>query len=183
MLYYLAGDLTLVVPDDLLHMLRELRNISVKELHSSMKPSPFLVEGHLLPGLSARHTAVRTRSRSNIHGAPTTHPPPSFLTKEPPPIHRLSDTCTATTLAPASTQSQRCLRCCQQSQEGRPGRRGSWPGAASGEFARMFFSWLSAETDSESVRAGNSSSLRRGGNADACFPAPLTRSKNRCVLL
>lgn len=50
---YLARLITLVVPDDLLNMLGQLRHISVKELHASMKPSPFLVESHpFLSGLS-----------------------------------------------------------------------------------------------------------------------------------
>lgn len=43
--------LTLVVPDDLLHVLGELCYISVKELHSSMKPPPFLVKSHPFVGL------------------------------------------------------------------------------------------------------------------------------------
>ena len=46
MLRRLRDSLTLVVPDDLLHMLGELRYISVKELHSPVKPSAFLIESH-----------------------------------------------------------------------------------------------------------------------------------------
>lgn len=41
--------LTLVVPDDLSNMLRELRHISIKEFHSTVKSSSFLVERHRYP--------------------------------------------------------------------------------------------------------------------------------------
>ena len=51
--------LTLVMPDDLLHVLRELRYISVKEFHSPMKPSPLLVESHPFMGLLGEQNGRR----------------------------------------------------------------------------------------------------------------------------
>lgn len=54
------NELTLMVPNDLLYVLGKLRNISVKELNSSVKPPPFLIESH--PRLSQAQTNTKIPS-------------------------------------------------------------------------------------------------------------------------
>lgn len=87
-----ASKLTLVMPDDLLYMLGELRYISVKELHSPVEPPPFLVESHPFSGWPCwMLDRLWAREKMN-HGAPMYIPQQN----EEPPGHTDNHTASST---------------------------------------------------------------------------------------
>jgi len=123
---------TLVVPDDLLHMLRKLRHVSVKEFYSAVKPAPFLVEGH--PPLPAGSKPPGAGSRSPF--CRDLRSVTVLLTPPPPPqAHEgVIEGCGGVApTAPSTTRTRRYsyslwawLRYSQQSRGGRQRRWGSW---------------------------------------------------------